>query len=143
VIGAGPAGLAAAAMLRREGVPALVVEREPDLAASWRNRYDSLRLHTVSSLSSLPGMRLPPRLGRFVGRDAFVEYLQRYATLHHIAVQARAEVSRIDREPTGFRLRTGDGDIEAAAGVVAAGHQHTPAIPAWPGRDGYRGRLLH
>jgi cation diffusion facilitator CzcD-associated flavoprotein CzcO len=27
--------------------------------------------------------------------------------------------------------------------VVATGHQHTPEIPAWLGRDDYRGRLLH
>ena len=40
-------------------------------------------------------------------------------------------------------MRTDVGDIEAAAVVVATGHQHTPALPAWPGRDGYAGRLLH
>jgi cation diffusion facilitator CzcD-associated flavoprotein CzcO len=50
VVGSGPGGLAAAAMLGKEGVPALVLEREADLAATWRGRYDSLRLHTVSSL---------------------------------------------------------------------------------------------
>jgi putative flavoprotein involved in K+ transport len=136
VVGAGPAGLAAAAMLRTEGVPALVLEREADVAASWRNRYDSLHLHTVSSLSSLPGMRLPRSLGRFVARDAFVEYLERYAAAHHVGVQPGTEVSRIDRTPGGLRIRT-------AAVVVAAGHQHTPSIPAWPGRDGYGGRILH
>ena len=143
VVGSGPGGLAAAAMLRKEGVPTLVLEREADVAASWRGRYDSLRLHTVRSLSSLPGMRLPRTLGRFVGRDAFVEYLERYAALHHIAVQPHTPVSRIDRGPAGFRLRTDSGDIDAANVVVATGHQHTPAIPEWPGRDGYRGRLLH
>ena len=88
-------------------------------------------------------MRLPRTLGRFVGRDAFVEYLERYAALHHIAVQPHTPVSRIDRGAAGFRLRTDSGDIDAGNVVVATGHQHTPAIPDWPGRDGYRGRLLH
>ena len=59
IVGSGPAGLAAAAMLRKQGVPALVLEREADVAAGWRGRYDGLHLHTVRSLSSLPGMRLP------------------------------------------------------------------------------------
>jgi putative flavoprotein involved in K+ transport len=143
IVGSGPAGLATAAMLRKQGVPALVLEREPDVAASWRGRYDGLHLHTVRSLSSLPGMRLPRTLGRFVSRDAFVEYLERYAAGHRIAVQPATRVTRIDREAAGLRVRTDTGDVEAAAVVVATGHQHTPTMPAWPGRDGYAGRLLH
>ncbi len=143
IVGSGPAGLAAAAMLRKQGVPALVLEREPDVAASWRGRYDGLHLHTVRSLSSLPGMRLPRMLGRFVSRDAFVAYLERYAAFHRVALQPSTRVTRIDREGAGLRVRTNTGDVEAAAVVVATGHQHTPVMPAWPGRDGYAGRLLH
>jgi putative flavoprotein involved in K+ transport len=46
VIGAGPAGLASAAELRRRGVPAVVLERGDGIASSWRGRYDRLRLNT-------------------------------------------------------------------------------------------------
>jgi putative flavoprotein involved in K+ transport len=88
-------------------------------------------------------MRLPRRLGRFVGRDEFVGYLERYAPETHLAVQASTEVSRIDPTPAGLLLRTPGGAIGAAAVVVATGHQHTPSVPAWPGRDAFRGRLLH
>ncbi len=130
-------------MLGKEGVSALVLEREGDVAASWRRRYDSLHLHTVRSLSSLPGMRLPRTLGRFVSRDAFVEYLERYAAAHRIAVEPGTRVTRIDRVEAGLHVRTDAGDIDAATVVVATGHQHTPALPDWPGRGGYTGRLLH
>ena len=130
-------------MLRKQGVSALVLEREADVAASWRGRYDGLHLHTVRSLSNLPGMRLPRTLGRFVSRDAFVEYLERYAAVHRIAVEPGTRVTCIERGAGGLRVRTAAGDVEAAAVVVATGHQHTPALPAWPGRDAFAGRLLH
>ena len=55
VIGAGPAGLASAAELRRRGVPAVVLERADAVAASWRGRYDRLRLNTSRWFSKLPG----------------------------------------------------------------------------------------
>jgi cation diffusion facilitator CzcD-associated flavoprotein CzcO len=33
--------------------------------------------------------------------------------------------------------------MTAAHVIVATGHQHTPLIPAWPGREQFSGRLLH
>jgi putative flavoprotein involved in K+ transport len=59
VIGAGPAGLATAAMLRKHGVDAVVVDRAPAVGASWRGHYDRLHLHTVRWLSDLPGCGFP------------------------------------------------------------------------------------
>src|SRR5690348_303788 len=46
IVGAGPAGLAAAAQLGRRGIFAFVLERGESVAASWRGRYDRLRLNT-------------------------------------------------------------------------------------------------
>ena len=63
VVGAGPAGLATAAMLRARDVPAVVIERAEQVGASWRGHYDRLRLHTPRWLSHLPGFPIP-RAGR-------------------------------------------------------------------------------
>jgi cation diffusion facilitator CzcD-associated flavoprotein CzcO len=43
VVGAGPAGLATGAPLRRLGVPAVISEQAGAVAASWRAGYDRLR----------------------------------------------------------------------------------------------------
>ena len=52
VIGAGAAGLGVAAELRRRGVGDVVVlERTGSIGASWRARYDGLRLNTDRRLS--------------------------------------------------------------------------------------------
>ena len=60
VIGAGPAGLAAAAALPR-GVPAVVLERADAVGASWRRHYERLHLHTTRRRSGLPGLPIPLR----------------------------------------------------------------------------------
>ncbi|HUF17317.1 MAG TPA: FAD-dependent oxidoreductase, partial [Thermoanaerobaculia bacterium] len=59
IIGAGPAGLATSYHLMRRGIDHVVLERGPDLAHTWANLYDSLRLHTGRHLSALPGLPFP------------------------------------------------------------------------------------
>jgi putative flavoprotein involved in K+ transport len=145
VIGAGPAGLASAAMLKRAGVDVVVVDKADAVGASWRRHYDRLHLHTVRWLSHLPGYRFSRRHGRWVPRDGVVRYLEGYVRHHGLEVELGVEVQRLDRVDTGgWRLRVaGGGDIEADHVVVATGYNHTPFLQDWPGRDGFKGELLH
>ena len=143
VIGAGPGGLAAAAMLRRHGVDAVVVDRADAIAASWRGHYDRLHLHTVRWLSHLPGYRIPRRYGRWVARDDVVRYLEQYAAHHRLDVRLGTAVTSVDRADDGWVVRSPDGDLAARAVVVATGHNHTPHLPEWPGADDFTGELLH
>ena len=143
MIGAGPAGLAAAAMLRRRGVEVVVLERTAHVGASWRARYDALRLNSVRWISSLPGLALDREVGRFVRRDDFVAYLEAYAAGHRIDVRHGVSVDRLDPAPAGWRVRTSEGEWRAGAVVVATGYDHTPVIPSWPGRASFEGELMH
>ncbi|MDQ1696893.1 MAG: hypothetical protein QOJ03_2246 [Frankiaceae bacterium] len=143
VIGAGPGGLAAAAMLQHVGVDACVVDRADAVGASWRGHYERLHLHTVRWLSHLPGFHIPKRYGKWVARDDVVRYLESYASHHRLDVRLNTAVTRIDRDGDRWVLRTAAGDINAGYVVVATGHNHTPALPDWPGADGFTGELLH
>jgi putative flavoprotein involved in K+ transport len=147
VIGGGPGGLAVAAMLRRQGVRTLVLERSAAVGASWRGHYDRLRLHTTRRMSSLPGLRIPRAFGRWVPRDKLVAYLESYAEFHRLDVVTGVEVTRVERAEDGrggWLLRgTGGRAIPARAVVVATGHNHTPWLPDWPGLDSYGGELRH
>ena len=143
VVGAGPAGLAAAAALGERGVRALVLERSGAVGASWRGRYDRLRLNTARAVSGLPGLPIDARCGRWVGRDDFVAYLEGYAGRHRLRVRCGATVERIDREGGGWALRTGGGRLKARFVVVATGFDRVPVVPDWPGREGFSGRLVH
>ena len=143
VIGAGPAGLAAAAELGHQGMTATVLEQAGTVGASWRGRYDRLRLNTCRWTSRLPRSGYPEGTALFPSRDQVVSYLEDYARRHVPDVRLRTCVERIDRHDGGWQLQTSAGPLAARQVIVATGHDHTPRIPAWPGRDRYAGRLLH
>lgn len=144
VIGAGPGGLAAAAALRQRGVRPLVLERAEQLGASWRGHYDRLHLHTTRRLSALPGLQIPRAYGRWVGRDDVVRYLEQYAEHHGLDIATGITVDRVQRGDSGWELpATGGRVLGSPVVVVATGHNHSPHIPDWPGRDGFPGELLH
>jgi len=143
VIGAGPAGLAAAWAIGQAGLDPLVVERAGAVAASWRARHDQLRLNTHRMFSHQPGARIPRRYGPFPARDDYVAYLERYAA--GMRIQFGTAVARIDRAGQGWHLGLGDGSggISAAHVVVATGPDAEPVMPAWPGMDSFPGTLIH
>ncbi|MFF5101551.1 flavin-containing monooxygenase [Streptomyces sp. NPDC000134] len=146
VVGGGPGGLSVAYALRAKGIRAVVLERSDRVGASWRRHYDRLRLHTTRKLSALPGLPMPRRFGRWPARDDVVRYLEKYAEHHRLEVVTGVEVFRIERAPDGVNwlLRASGGrELTGAAVVVATGHNHTPRVPDWPGRDTYTGEFLH
>ncbi|MFJ9371763.1 flavin-containing monooxygenase [Streptomyces sp. NPDC101455] len=146
VIGGGPGGLATAYALRAQGIRAVVLEKSDRVGASWRRHYDRLHLHTTRRLSSLPGLTMPRRFGRWVSRDDVVRYLEKYAEVHELEIVTGVEVSRVERsaDGTGWLLHaTGGRELTGRAVVIATGTNHTPRIPDWPGRGTYTGHLLH
>ena len=106
VVGAGAAGLACAATLRRAGAEVVVLERD-EIGAAWRARYDCLHLHTVRWLSGLPGYGIPRSYGKWPSRDGVVDYLRRYAGRHQLDVRPGNRVERIDRVPEGWAVDAG------------------------------------
>jgi putative flavoprotein involved in K+ transport len=143
VVGAGPAGLAAAAEARRNGLIVEVLEATDSVAASWRGHYDRLHLHTTRGLSGLPGHPIPQEMGRWVARDNFVSYLEAYARDIDVPISCGVRVQRIDRGERGWQLTTSRGLVEARQVVVATGYNHTPRLPGWPGKDAFTGELVH
>lgn len=143
VCGAGPSGLAAAAMLRKRGFETVVLERSDRVAARWRRRYDGLRLNTMRSFSSLPGKRMPRSYGRWPARDDFVAYLEDYAACHQLDIRFGTELQRIDKDGSGWGLETSNGDFKTGYAVVATGYDAVPHLPDWPGRDEFAGELIH
>jgi putative flavoprotein involved in K+ transport len=140
VIGAGPAGLASAAMLQRAGREVVVLERG-EIGAAWRTRYDRLHLHTVRWLSCLPGYRIPRSFGKWPARDRVIDYLRLYADRHGLEVRTGVEVTRIDRDGEGWTVTTSGEPVEAERVVVASGYCNVPFVPEWPGE--FAGDVVH
>lgn len=144
VCGAGAAGLAAAATLRGRGAEVTVLERADAVGASWRARYDGLRLNTTGRMSALPGLPCPPReYGEYPSRDDWVRYLEDFAAHHRLTVLFGVEATRIERAGGGWHVETNRGTTVSDLVVVATGHDRHPLVPDWPGRDAFTGELLH
>lgn len=142
--GGGTAGLAAAASLRSAGVDAIVLERTEEVGASWRTRYDGLRLNTAGWMSTQPGYRASRRrYGEFPSRDAWVKYLEDYAAHHRIDICFGTQVRRLEPVDGEWRVDTDGEALQARFVVIATGFDHDPALPHWPGRDGFAGELIH
>jgi putative flavoprotein involved in K+ transport len=144
VCGAGTAGLAAAATLRGAGLDVIVLEQTDKVGASWRTRYDGLRLNTPGWMSTQPGYRASRRrYGEYPSRDAWVEYLEHYAAHHRIDVRFGTRVRRVGPLDGGWRVDTDGGDLDARFVVIATGYDREPNLPDWPGRDTFTGELVH
>jgi cation diffusion facilitator CzcD-associated flavoprotein CzcO len=144
VVGAGPAGLAAAAQLRRAQIPTVVLEQGETIAPAWRARYDRLRLNSARWYSKLPdGPAYPPGTETFPSRDDVVGYLDAYAEHHRLDVRLGVKVEHIEREGERWRLETSDGEMHAVQVVYAGGYEHRPFIPAWVGRTRFKGTVIH
>src|SRR3954469_15987726 len=111
VVGAGPAGLAAAACLRARGVDVLVVDRGSAVGESWRRRYDRLHLHTPRVQSALPGLRMSRRYGRWVAKNDMAEYLREYAGHAGVVPRFGTEVRRLVRDGDGWCAETDAGAL--------------------------------
>jgi putative flavoprotein involved in K+ transport len=144
VAGAGPAGLAAAAMLRKRGFEVLVLERTDAIGARWRTRYEPLRLNTMRVFSTLPGYRIPRSYGRYPRREDFLAYLERFAEHHRLPIRYDTALERVDRaDGELWRLETSTGPLLARYAVVATGYDAVPKLPDLPGLEGYEGALIH
>ncbi|MFD3843607.1 flavin-containing monooxygenase [Streptomyces sp. NPDC058642] len=147
VIGAGPHGLSAAALLKRSAEPTVILERTDRVGASWAQRYEHLRLHTTPNTSRLPGLSVPRQAGPWMSRDDYVRYLERYAAHHRLDVRVTTPAERIERAEPGsgaqWIVHTPDGPVPTGAIVVATGRCHTPNFPRWPGSSTFTGTLLH
>jgi cation diffusion facilitator CzcD-associated flavoprotein CzcO len=143
IVGAGPAGLAVAACLKRDNIPFIVLERESTVGSSWRRHYDRLHLHTPRRHSALPFLPFPEDYPRYATRDQFVEYLESYAFRFRIAPRFGHCVVHSKRESSLWTVTTDRGSFESDNLVLCTGYNCDPLVPSWPGMDSFPGPILH
>ncbi len=143
IVGAGPAGLAAAQRLQAGGLRPLLVEKAAEVGAAWRRHYDRLHLHTPRAHSGLPGLAIPRAFGRYPSRANFVDYLESYARRFQLKPTFSTPVAAIRQDGKRWAVETPAQTIATPIVVVATGWADFPHMPRWPGMDGFRGQILH
>jgi cation diffusion facilitator CzcD-associated flavoprotein CzcO len=160
IVGAGPAGLAVTACLKKSGRAPVLLERANRVGASWRAHYDRLHLHTPKSGSALPFLPFPDDCPRYPSRQQVIDYLEAYAAHFDITPRFGQQVVAVRPVRTGaggcgpvrtgaldesaeWQVCTTDAEYRARYVVVATGYNREPYVPTWPGQDLFRGAVLH
>jgi len=150
VVGAGHAGLCAAAELRQLGIDTLVIDREKRAGDNWRLRYRNLSLHNQINVNHLPYMPFPPNWPRYIPKDKLANWLEMYVEAMEINLwlqttlvaahyndQQQRWVATIERED-GSRTQ-----LEPAHIVMATSVSGPPRRAAIPTLEHFAGTVQH
>ncbi|WP_370643796.1 ArsO family NAD(P)H-dependent flavin-containing monooxygenase [Shinella sp. NM-101] len=144
VIGAGQAGLASAYYLRRAGVDFILLDDEEGPGGTWRHAWDSLRLFSPASFSSLPGWMMPTKTDTtYPAREDVIDYLARYEKRYQFRIERPVFVTAVSRSDEGLRVLSDNGEWRARAVLSATGTWRHPLIPDYPGRADFMGHQIH
>ena len=151
IVGAGPAGLAAARWLAAQGFEPLLLEAAHGLGGQWRSDnplsgvWPGMRTNTSRVVTRFSDLDYPPGIAVFPHNREVLAHLEAYAAMFdlHRRLRTGTRVERLERAPEGWRLgwREGGAALEQvfARVVVASGRFNAPAVPDVPGLDGFSG----
>ena len=134
IIGAGPAGLAAAERLSKRNIEYLALEKGPSIANALRRVDPEMRLLSPKGLSLMPDMEIEPSAPVYLPFKELVRELERYQAQHGLKVTFNATVTSVRRETSGFevRYRTNDDreySIRGSHVINATGIISKPKLP--------------
>jgi len=143
IIGAGPAGLASAACLLREGIEFIILEKDQRIGTKWMGHYDRLHLHTGKKLSALPFRKIDKSLPGYLSRQQVVDYLDRYANELNIHPVFNTEVASLKKEGDTWIVETNCGTYQSKIVIMETGLNHKPKIAEFDGMNSFNGTILH
>ena len=131
MVGAGPAGLTAAAAARQRGLSTLLLEQEQDLGGTIFH-YPRRKLVLMQEVE-LPfvGRR---REGEY-GKEQLLELLQEMARRARLEIRFGERVTAVERHDGAFSVRSGHGTTHARFVLLALGRRGTPRKLGVPGEE--------
>src|ERR1700724_3845654 len=150
VVGAGQAGLCAAARLGQLQVDALIVDREARIGDNWRHRYHALVLHNQVHVNPLPYMPFPPTWPAYIPKDKLAAWFEAYVGNMELNYWTATEFEGGAYNEKEGRwsvvLRRADGtkrEMRPRHIVMATGGRGIPSLPETPTLCDFRGTILH
>ncbi|MDO5645173.1 MAG: NAD(P)-binding domain-containing protein [Dermabacter sp.] len=139
VIGAGPAGLAAAASLKALGVPFEIVDAQNHVGGVWNVANDdapswpSKRMTTSKNNGQFEDLRMPVSFPAYPSTDEYATYLRAYTAHHQLTdyFTPNTEVRRMRDFGEGtWEVEFSNGAVRPYAGIIAAhGVSNRPFLP--------------
>jgi hypothetical protein len=134
VVGAGPSGLAVAALLRMKGIRSIVLEEQSahDGYGSWDMHFTKLEVTTSKSFCSLPGYSMNNRdfPGEHVNATQYINYLHMYAQRFQLDIRRGHQVREVVRSdesaPWIVQCEEPMKSFRASVVVIATGKHRLP-----------------
>ncbi len=143
VIGGGQAGLSVAYFLRRKKLDYLILDENSKAGGAWLHTWDSLKLFSPTTFSSLSGWAMPQSLEEYPTKAEFINYLEAYEKRYNFSIQRNVKVISVTKENGLFTVHTNQGIFYSKTLVSATGTAKKPFIPVYAGQDIFKGKQLH
>ncbi|HEX7908159.1 MAG TPA: NAD(P)/FAD-dependent oxidoreductase [Paraburkholderia sp.] len=151
IIGGGHTGMCVGARLERMGQSYLIVERSKRVGDSWRNRYESLALHTIGAVNQMPYIRSPEVYPDYIPKDVWADWLEAYAKLMQLNMWLETEVvsGQFDDEKAEWivEVRRADGSTRTMRPkhivLATGGIGMNPKPFNYPGVENFKGKIIH
>ena len=143
IIGASVSGLACAAALQKNSIDYIIIEKEQQVAAPWRNHYSRLHLHTNKRISSLPFLKFGRNVERYPARQQVVDYLENYQRTFDINPVFNTTAKMVWKEQESWITETNNGMFQSKQVVVATGPFGKPKPIHFTGMQSFPGKILH
>ena len=143
VVGGSQAGLAIGYFLAQQGRDFTILEAAAEPAATWRERWESLRLFTSARYDALPGLAFPGDPDRYPSKDEVADYLTDYVRRFDLPVELGSRVSSVSRTNAAYLVELDGRAIEADQVVIATGPFQTPRVPPFAERLGPAVAQIH
>lgn len=143
VVGASISGLASASSLQEQDVEYIVIEKQSQVAAPWRNHYERLHLHTNKRVSNLPYKKFDNAIPRYPTRQQVVDYLEGYQKEFNINPIFNTEAKSIRKENDYWITETTNETFQSKYLIVATGPFGKPKPVNFKGMETFTGRMMH
>ena len=143
IIGGGQAALSTAYFLKRKKISFVILDDQNQAGGAWQHTWQSLRLFSPNTWSSLSGWLMPKTAEVYPTRDEVIQYLTAYEQRYQFPIVRPVHVDHVESNGAYLDVYAGEKYWRARAVVSATGTWSQPYIPDYAGHEKFQGIQLH
>lgn len=143
IIGGSISGMACASSLLKQNIEYLIIEKNNQVAAPWRNHYERLHLHTSKRLSNLPYKKFNNSVPRYPSRQQVIDYIEDYQKEFGINPVFDTAAFSIKKEEDYWITQTSNGVFKSRYVIMATGAYSKPRNIDFKGKETFKGKIIH
>ena len=143
IIGGGQSALATAYFLKRKKVSFVILDDQSQAGGAWLHAWQSLRLFSPHTWSSLSGWMMPTTEHTYPTRNEVIEYLLAYEQRYQFPTIRPVHIDHIEQKDDYLDVYAGEQYWRAKAVVSATGTWSQPYIPHYEGHERFEGIQIH